>query len=502
MSSMKSLEIDNIPPLIYYDEDNVTSSKRIIYTNVAEDCTMFSNPNSLVSNYETCAVITTERRLENTPKSEIIQDFLDEFDPNNYPNQDTYITDEQIKALNISFKPRRYQIELANLALHGHNSVVCLRTGGGKTLVAALIIKYFHIRHKFKLNNSRFKTVFIVPTRLLIEQQLNFLEAIFGEDLPFFNLINLSDCDNIENNIELADIIFCTPQKIVNALVKPFSKFSLSLIDLIIFDECHHSIKNHPYNDIMKYYHESKMKTSSSCKLPQILGLTASLGCGDNKNAFDQLVYVCANLDSIYVSFVQLNKQELNETVLSTHEYKIHEFPAPTSDYFTRQLHSIMELIEKRAQINVNKPYGTSLYMQNILQINQENKKSGNVDKIIASEYLHDFNEALRLYQDIQFEEVYEIYLKNLLNSKKLKSPSEIGRYIYDLFETSIEKVFDEDVNELIKSNKINDRNDKLKALISILKSHLNRNEAAMGMFSNLFILSDLISFSSDKISH
>lgn len=49
MSSVKSLEIDNFSPLIFCDEDNVTSSKRIIYTELAEDCTQL--PSSTVNNY-------------------------------------------------------------------------------------------------------------------------------------------------------------------------------------------------------------------------------------------------------------------------------------------------------------------------------------------------------------------------------------------------------------------------------------------------------------------
>jgi len=46
-------------------------------------------------------------------------------------------------------------------------------------------------------------------------------------------------------------------------------------IDLVVFDECHHTDQEHLYNLIMKdfYFHNFDPKTS---KRPRILGLTAS----------------------------------------------------------------------------------------------------------------------------------------------------------------------------------------------------------------------------------
>jgi hypothetical protein len=232
----------------------------------------------------------------------------------------------------------------------------------------------------------------------------------------------------------------------------------------------------------MKHYHYSKIRNSSS-KLPQILGLTASLGCGDNKKAFDQLVEICANMDSIFVSFVLTHEQELNETVLSKHQYKLHVFPKPSRDFFTEQLILVMNLVENRSNIIISQPKGTSLYMQRIIHLNNSNKLTGDVDKVISGEYLLDFNNALTLYQDIQFEEVYQVYLKKIMETKRLKNPSTIESFIYKVFEEKIKNEFDEDVDSLVEKNKINDRNKKLQALIGILIYHVKRNKEAMGLF-------------------
>jgi endoribonuclease Dicer len=49
-------------------------------------------------------------------------------------------------------------------------------------------------------------------------------------------------------------------------------------IDLIIFDECHHTDQDHLYNLIMKdfYFHKFDPENPMQVKRPKIIGLTAS----------------------------------------------------------------------------------------------------------------------------------------------------------------------------------------------------------------------------------
>jgi len=66
-----------------------------------------------------------------------------------------------------------------------------------------------------------------------------------------------------------------TPQIMQNAMIER-DVTSLSLFTLLIFDECHHTNKNHPYNGIMGHYIDEKFqaeKTAASAKaeLPQVV---------------------------------------------------------------------------------------------------------------------------------------------------------------------------------------------------------------------------------------
>lgn len=67
----------------------------------------------------------------------------------------------------LAFKPYKFQVSLAELGCQGVNNIICVRTGSGKTLVAAIICKYW----TQKLG-KKFHAAFIVPTRHLANQQL------------------------------------------------------------------------------------------------------------------------------------------------------------------------------------------------------------------------------------------------------------------------------------------------------------------------------------------
>ena len=95
---------------------------------------------------------------------------------------------------------------------------------------------------------------------------------------------------------------------------------------LLIFDECHHTDKGHPYNDIMLRYLEIQFPSRGGRhqtikeKLPQIIGLTASLGVGKARNkdeAQEHILQLCANLDCSVIVTVEKNKKDLKGWFLS-----------------------------------------------------------------------------------------------------------------------------------------------------------------------------------------
>lgn len=113
-------------------------------------------------------------------------------------------------------------------------------------------------------------------------------------------------------------MIVLTAQILVDALKS--RRVSIADFSLLIFDECHHTDKGHPYNDIMLKYLEIKYSSRGGWdlrekeKLPQIIGLTASLGVGKARSrieAQDHILQLCANLDCSVIVTVEEHKQDL-----------------------------------------------------------------------------------------------------------------------------------------------------------------------------------------------
>ena len=65
------------------------------------------------------------------------------------------------------------------------------------------------------------------------------------------------------------DIFVCTAQILVDAL-RGGNIQSLCSFSLIIFDECHHAMKEHPYNKIMFKYLDEKFEQNNRSDLPQV----------------------------------------------------------------------------------------------------------------------------------------------------------------------------------------------------------------------------------------
>lgn len=107
-------------------------------------------------------------------------------------------------------------------------------------------------------------------------------------------------------------MIVLTAQILVDALKS--RRVKITDFSLLIFDECHHTNKEHPYNEIMLTYLGIKFPPccsvgqSGMVSLPQIIGLTASLGVGKARNKNDaqgHVLQLCANLDCSVIATVE-----------------------------------------------------------------------------------------------------------------------------------------------------------------------------------------------------
>ena len=205
---------------------------------------------------------------------------------------------------------RRYQMELAEPGIDGENYIVCAPTGTGKTLVAGLVISH----HLQKRQNLAKKVVFIVPTRPLAEQQAKELQKLIpGAKVE--SSIGDEGGMTIKDVLPHDDIIVCTAGKLLNEIKESLVDFRD--LGLMVLNECHHARKNSPYAKMMEKYLEEKQK-SGARDLPQVVGLTASPGAGENPTlkddkTIDHLISLCALMDATNgIKVVRENAAELD----------------------------------------------------------------------------------------------------------------------------------------------------------------------------------------------
>ncbi|GIZ41243.1 hypothetical protein CKM354_000455600 [Cercospora kikuchii] len=170
--------------------------------------------------------------------------------------------------------PREYQIELFERAKQ-QNTIAVLDTGSGKTLIAVLLLRWV-IDNEIE-NRSRGLpakiSFFLVASVTLVYQQYSVLECNLDH-----NVARLCGADNTDrwNSArwlkELAEnkVIVCTAEILNQALAHSYLK--MSQINLLIFDEAHHTKKNHSYARIIKDFY----LTEELASRPRIFGMTAS----------------------------------------------------------------------------------------------------------------------------------------------------------------------------------------------------------------------------------
>ncbi|XP_071802906.1 ATP-dependent RNA helicase DHX58-like [Asterias amurensis] len=313
---------------------------------------------------------------------------------------------------------RAYQTELAERPLRKfENHIICAPTGSGKTLTAAFICYQYMRRFQRAVDEKHFKALFIVHMRHLTWQQRNnFLlyfpnkqaVRVIGEQQTFKDALKFDE--------EMPAVLMLTAQIFVNALKSKSIK--INDLDMLIFDECHHTDQKHPFNEIMKTYLKEKYKQPrhqvgvSDRALPFIIGLSASLGVGHELTALGHLQTLCGNMDSKGVVRVLENVEELKRHVNSPDEDTIKQaLPRDAHDReFGNLLEVIMLEIEGQLPEIVEHPlpsHGTQLYETEVKRrlIEAESQRSANRTDIIVYMYLYEYNRAMILYDDLRVKD-------------------------------------------------------------------------------------------------
>ena len=149
------------------------------------------------------------------------------------------------------------------------------------------------------------------------------------ENLPAYHIVSLTGQDGVDNWSEQKHwdamllgvrVVVGTPAVLKDALSHGFVR--IHRLSLLVFDEAHHCIKNHPMNAIMRnYYHSAKARGDP---VPAMLGLTASPVINPKEGGLDQLE---ANMDAT----VATPKQSIEELMRFVYPVQLNLVTYPAS---------------------------------------------------------------------------------------------------------------------------------------------------------------------------
>ncbi|CAD7695530.1 unnamed protein product [Ostreobium quekettii] len=185
------------------------------------------------------------------------------------------LTDDTLQQL-AKFELRDYQLEMTRVALKA-NSLICLPTGSGKTLIAAAVM------HAMLRLNPQKMAVFVVNNVALVEQQARQLR----QQIPHATVIAVHG--QLEDEMEVRRAYKIARDRGADALVVTcgllngwlLSEDGMRMCDVccLVLDEAHHATGNSDYVNLMKRFWMPLLEIYR----PLVMGLTASPvdGTGD-----------------------------------------------------------------------------------------------------------------------------------------------------------------------------------------------------------------------------
>ena len=163
-------------------------------------------------------------------------------------------------------KPRSYQIECF-CAASTFSSIIQIPTGSGKTHISVMLTALYK-----RLNPNRM--VWFLTDRIpLVFQQARYIEE--QTSLTVLPLAGDVQTSLKPSQLIKYDVMVCTVQLLINMLV--IGQIRIDDVSLVIIDEVHHAVKNHPY----VIFIETFLSSRAGNDRPRLLGLTASPAAGN-----------------------------------------------------------------------------------------------------------------------------------------------------------------------------------------------------------------------------
>jgi len=154
----------------------------------------------------------------------------------------------------LTLRPYQKRIETAA----EKNTIVVLPTGAGKTLIAAACA----LQVARPSSGPSRPTLFLVPTCILVAQQAAAIRDWSG--------LSVAEYTGGASLAPAFEVLVSTPSAFEAAMPRNSSRLSWASFGLVVFDEVHHVLKDHPYRKLAKGLRRSGAN-------PRVLGLSASL---------------------------------------------------------------------------------------------------------------------------------------------------------------------------------------------------------------------------------
>ena len=192
---------------------------------------------------------------------------------------------------------RSYQEAIAKNALRV-NTLVCLPTGLGKSIVAAYVAAE-------KLQGIPDKSVvMLAPTKPLVLQHFKTFQKLLNLDPSAMVWLTGEVGPDERVGLWRKRLVFSTPQVFMNDLLT--GKLSVDTFSLMIFDEAHRAVGDYPYVFIADRY--------AATEVGLILGLTASPGSSEQ-----HLSEICDNLHLQWVEARSIQSDDVKPYVGGIH---------------------------------------------------------------------------------------------------------------------------------------------------------------------------------------
>lgn len=312
--------------------------------------------------------------------------------------------------------------------------------------------------------------------RNLIKERKEELLKVFTSGENGSEIVSgMSESARLSGMLQQHDVVVLTAQVLVNALKS--KDVDLENIQLLILDECHHTNFGHPYNIIMQEYHRLKLEKRS---VPQVVGLTASLGFGEKGDPVEHYIVMCANLHCRSISYVRENLDELLEhNPRPEKDQIISVLPRDPNDMFILIISYLMTETEKLIQhIMTEKPAcGSQKYEIWITSIRKEAERKGSEDDVFTCQTLFVYNTALMYCDELATVDVLPLLMQHFNKGNQTSRLSEIKRKVYNLYNTQVKEL-----TEAVAAETLDD-NEKLKKLHDLLLDLYSTNPNAKGKY-------------------